>query len=811
MSNLDRTRIIFLTIVGIVVLLIIFMQFNNNFKIVIRPTDEPAQVDSPTKAAVQPPTSTPIPSPNTLESPTSPPLSTVKSMPTRSQPQRAIAILLDDFAPQPYPGEAIYPFNRLGGERGAVNNSQLNWGEGYVTSTIAAGSSWGGVGFSLNHPMHEGQPIDFSAVLPAAILPAYQSQITGVTAVINQATPGKRFRLELKNNGNLQWSEEINLAGGPQTVHFDLPALGDINEFLWVLDGATASDFVTMDEVTFTATTPITDTAVAAFVWSYGMLLNNWNPDTGLARDKAHDSSGTFDAIQATGSLAAATAMAEQLGIIEHNTAVQIVNRIGETLLQDLPRYHGLWPHFVIVSETGDLSIAPGTEWSSVDTAIAAIGLLTAQEGLGLDTSGTELMIQSIDWNDLIMPGGIGHGYDFDGKLLDSAWDVFGSESWLVDLSYAGAMGQVPPLPYSEPQTANGSGFIDEMAWLFVPPPDGTDFWGNDWGAYRETAVHKQTAYYPTYNPTSCFVRPGLFGLSAAEVPDPTAAVSVYEAFGVGGRFADAVDGSATGTAVIIPHYAGLAASLNPWAAIMMWDWLIDNGFFTPLNNVESLTFPPNTGCDPTTAIWNHLKGSWNLALQTLGWGRYLAERAGQTPILWQAAQTNPLLSQGQQLLSQSTSPVTAVPTTSPTLQIYERECENPDASTVGQLLARANASGGLVHGQFGTTTAPPWPEQSGYVTYQTSDLLETENLYLQLFYSKASQSAIPILIYLDDEPAPRTWFYPVDQFSWETFSITEPIRIGRMTAGLHTLKFVTDGQEYGVADLDKFSLLIPR
>jgi len=52
--------------------------------------------------------------------------------------------------------------------------------------------------------------------------------------------------------------------------------------------------------VSFTATTSITDTATAAFVWSYGQLLNNWNRVTGLVRDKAKDASGEFDAIQAT-------------------------------------------------------------------------------------------------------------------------------------------------------------------------------------------------------------------------------------------------------------------------------------------------------------------------------------------------------------------------------------------------------------------------------------------------------------------------------------------------------------------------------
>lgn len=61
--------------------------------------------------------------------------------------------------------------------------------------------------------------------------------------------------------------------------------------------------------------------------------------------------------------------------------------------------------------------------------------------------------------------------------------------------------------------------------------------------------------------------------------------------------------------------------------------------------------FPDDTNCDPATVLWNHQKGSWNLSLQTLGWGRYLAERRGQVPILWQATLTNPLIHKGYQLL----------------------------------------------------------------------------------------------------------------------------------------------------------------
>jgi hypothetical protein len=561
---------------------------------------------------------------------------------------------VDDFEPQPYQGESVYFYNRLEGDRGAVNDSMLDWGYGQVTTTVSAGNSWGGVWMSLNHPIREGVSIDFSAILPPQISPVYQSEITGMAVQVARGTPDRTFKLELKDGNQLRWKEEITLDGGQQILSSDLPALGNINQLVWVLDHASAGDSVVLESVSFTATTRITDTATAAFVWSYGMLLNNWNPTTGLVRDKAKDASGEFDAIQATGSLAAATAAAEQLGIVARADAIQIVSQISDTLLLDLPRYHGLWPHWVRVSPTDAITIVENTEWSSVDTVIAAIGLLDAQSGLGMDTSGTEQMLRAIDWDDLVAPNGISHGYSYSGDLLPWAWDVFGGESWLVELAYAGATGQVAPITYPSPPTFNGSGFIDELAWLFVPPPSEQDDWGTDWTSYGSAAADSQVRYYSTDYPNSCSAQLGLFGLSAAEVPAPSSVPqqSIYQAFGVGGRFASANDGSALfGAPVVVPHYAAMIASLRPEEAIEMWDWLIKNGGFSPLTNVESLVFPASSSCDPDSMVWNQLKGSWNLALQTLGWGRYLAERNGQVPILWQATAENPPLHKGYHLL----------------------------------------------------------------------------------------------------------------------------------------------------------------
>jgi hypothetical protein len=577
---------------------------------------------------------------------------------------RPISILVDDFGMPPYAGESVFPFNRLGGDRGSVNGSSMVWGNGQITSTIAPEQTWGGGWLSLNHPIGERLPINFSALLPAQVVPPYQSQITGLTVQIARGTAGRFLRLELKDGGAQRLAYTTTLTGGSQIVSVALPTLGTLNELLWVMDQAAAGDFVVLDSVAFTATTPITDAATAAFVWSYGMLLNNWNPATGLARDKGQDASGQFDAIQATGSLAAATALAEQLDVVSRADAIQIVSQISDTLLLDLPRFHGLWPHFVVTSTSG-ITIAWGTEWSSIDTVIAAVGLLTAQSGLGLDTSGTEQMLRDIDWEDLTKPNGmISMGYEYDGRRagvekdgqrVELFWDTFGGESWLVGLAYASARHSVAPLTYPSPPTANGSGFIDELPWLIVPPPSKLDHWGTDWPTYRSAAVDIQINHYPSRYPAACFTRLGLFGLSAGEVPVPARVLArdVYQAFGVGGRSGPANDGSTLlGAPVVVPHYAALIASLRPVEATRMWGWLIQYGYFSPLNNVESLMFPVGAGCDPASAAWNQLKGSWNLALQTLGWGRYLAERRGEIPVLWQATTANAVLRSGYRLLA---------------------------------------------------------------------------------------------------------------------------------------------------------------
>jgi DNA-binding CsgD family transcriptional regulator len=135
----------------------------------------------------------------------------------------------------------------------------------------------------------------------------------------------------------------------------------------------------------------------------------------------------------------------------------------------------------------------------------------------------------------------------------------------------------------------------------------------------------------------------------------------------------------------------------------------------------------------------------------------------------------------------------------------YEREGEYPGESTVGLVLQRSSASEEMVHGQFGTV--PAWPAQPGYVKYDNISIPHADHLFLKLRYSKYSSSSVPILVYLDDELEQRAAILPIDQGSWDKFVWTAAIDLGSVERGVHSIKFYTDGQVFGVADLDKFTL----
>ena len=397
----------------------------------------------------------------------------------------------------------------------------------------------------------------------------------------------------------------------------------------------------TVDEVRLVLQGPELPTMAAAFLFGYGHLAQCYDPSTGLVRDRATWPAADSAAVPAIGLFALASAVAADLGYVTPEDARAIVAKTTGALSSPsvIPRYRGLLPHFL---KNGGL--APGTEWSSVDTAIALLSGILAAQSVGLDTGPLEAMLGDIDWSHLTdgFTRSASHGYREDGSLIESRWDTFGGESFLLATALAAALpGRTLLLErFPKAPTWDGSGFNDEIAALLFPMT-GLDTWGNDWCAYRCRAFYRQQQHFvanPQYRDR------GLLGLSASEVPEPWLIADerlVCGAWGVGGHNATTNDGSQlVGYPIVAPHYAAMVSAEHAAAASGLFERLALERLFTPLNNVESLGLPSGA----TEPRWNELKGSWNLGLRTLGAARGLS---GQTYAPYRALTSNAVLSRG--------------------------------------------------------------------------------------------------------------------------------------------------------------------
>jgi hypothetical protein len=561
------------------------------------------------------------------------------------------SVLVDDFVPRPLQGDAVWFYTRIGTDRGQIDvpgTGSTTWGDGHVDIQITNGATtFRGVFFALKHLIRENRALDFRAIFPPAIEPAYQGAVTAIRLRVADGRGTLRVELQAPD-GRFVWSRDVTLTGGAQEILLPVAGVDAIRNLNCVVIGR-SGDFVRLVRVELVVDLPDMLTPRRAFLWSYAMLLDNFEPTTGLTRDRSNFPMGDFENVSATGMTAAATVMAWRARFVTKDHAADIVEAITTGLVA-LPRHHGVWPHFVELVG-GVPRIKPGTEWASLDTILALLGLLEAREALGLPTAVVEQLFEAIDWADLTLPDGtISHGYSESGELLPSGWDVFGGESWLAAFGHASATGTLPALTYPKPPTFNGSGFIDELASLFSPGPL-RDPWGVNWVTYRAQAARRQIGYYVKEHPAPCYSSRHVFGLSAAEVPDPAAVAppDIYQPFGVGGRI-PANDGTVTmGQPVVVPHYAALVAAAFPRDATRAWQEFEAMGVVTPLNNAESLMITSEPGCG--RVVWNSLHGSLNLTLQTLGWGRAILGSSNPLP---RAMQTNDFLRQAWRIMSRA-------------------------------------------------------------------------------------------------------------------------------------------------------------
>ncbi len=595
-----------------------------------------------------------------------------------------LSCLIDDHTrPLPGPLPAGWYYNATGGDRGMLSD-MIGDPNGCAEYTRASSTSYratvkrltgshlweyAGMWYALSHPIAVKQSYPATALFPAAILPAYQPQLIGMEVVVNaiQSPDGRSdlsFNIEVKGfDGDnavtrfaKSWSGADLQGSYPKTfsVTWDPATLGSVSYVSWLLDRAVPDDSIEVDSVRLLAAMPDLDIRDEAFVTSLAMLLDNYDPTTGMLGDRSNFPSRDFENVTAAAKLVKLLAFGIEAGVCDRAGATAIITHIARTLLEVVPAgpagIDALWPHF---TKGGGTQAASGSEWASGDTAYALLDLAVGLQLVGDPTHqlpAVQAHLRAIRWDLLkTADGGFSHGYDTNGVMLASAWKGFGTEYLgvaLAALAGGNVMGAMGP-----PPTDNGCGFILHAGYPLVPC--GADCWTNDWPRLRWEDSVAQTGWYASVsNSNPRLSQLGLFGLSAAERPEghdatnhnerfPSYSSNCYQAYGIGGRYTPPNDGEHN---IVVLHYSAMVADLQRTAATQMWARLKSMGIVSPLNNLESMSVNPATG---TIEEINYLKGSWNLALQAEGWAwtypavaRAAYQAVAELPALARAWQT---------------------------------------------------------------------------------------------------------------------------------------------------------------------------
>ncbi|MCW1923576.1 hypothetical protein OKA05_13510 [Luteolibacter arcticus] len=360
----------------------------------------------------------------------------------------------------------------------------------------------------------------------------------GVVAVTVDARGQGELRVELSDPGKMvKWSQTMILQPGERTRHrFELSAadLGPVKFFNWVAEPGSS---VEVSAIGFDVAKP----AISDEEWlmrvSLGKLRRCHDPEGGLTRDRAHLPAGTFDSISSSGMHALASAAGAAEGWLDREMVAGEIRRSTRALL-GMNKAAGFLPHFTRRDATGNPVVHPGTEYSTVDTAIALISLRLAGDILGLDDvqDAISALISDLDF-DLASTadGWISHGFATDGTTpLASQWRDWGGETALVLMLEAMVAGREPRGKMNPGgQVFRGVQFISEIQSLFYPDfdretPDLPT--GTVWPAARRDLLERQSRYVVKYWPDSPAAQAGIFGLSGGEGGMPG---DGYEAYGV--------------------------------------------------------------------------------------------------------------------------------------------------------------------------------------------------------------------------------------------------------------------------------------
>jgi hypothetical protein len=512
-------------------------------------------------------------------------------------------------------------FGRMGPEAGRVV-----WEPGVARVDTSAGG-WAGMWHSLAGLARErAEALDFLRCYPPFIRDAFQPRCVGVTL---RASGVGRLRLEVKAPDEQPlWTRTVDLNGEPphQVVLECEPAqLRHAKLLNWV---AEPGAHLVVDAVGLLIEFPPMPFADRVFLTAYAKLARCYSPQTALVRDHQHQPAGAFDAVPATGMFALCTALAAKRGVVEEPFAEQTLHAVHDAARR-LPKAEGLLPHFVTRKPGGSPAIAPGTEFSTVDTSLYFHGMMLAAQLLGDRPTQEALLseVRAIRFDHLrTADGSVSHGLREDGRTpLGCCWADWGGETALVvllerigerrpDLPRVSHAGRVP----------NGVGFIGEVQSLFYPQfdaPEPDRLTGACWPKARRELLEEQRTYFAKRAPNCPAAKLGLYGCSAGE------------AYRSRGYVANGAEGPPTD--LIHPHYLLMSARLRlPEEAYREIEVLETHGLMPPWGLVENVT--------ADLREYLPVQGSLNAAFECLGAYHLAARALGRDDEVYRAARECP-------------------------------------------------------------------------------------------------------------------------------------------------------------------------
>ena len=460
----------------------------------------------------------------------------------------------------------------------------ITWCDGHVCLDLQGGTAWAGMWHSL-----AGQAVDGSTVLNFDR--CYPSMVEGkvqpsVDQLMISASGKGKLKLEIKSaSQSLLWTQEIDVNASETRPFSALVPSHQLQQAKFLNWTAEPGSDVCLTGLDLGVHMPEMPFDQYVLLTSYAKMARCYSPETGFLRDRAHIRGGDFNSIPATGLFALATAMMCQpdVGMVQADTGRALLQKIWRSVAA-IPTAKGLLPHFVKFID-GKPAIHPGTEFSSVDTAIYYQAMFMAAQMLDdHDTSKAALdRIKSVDFAGLLLPdGAISHGLRDDGTtLLKFGWRDWGGETAMVMLLARMAGAKIPAeVMESNGKVWQGTGFIAEIQSLFHPDFDSTvpDAVSKvNWHEARENLLARQKSYFPTALHDSAAAKLGFYGLSAGEGAYGT----TYEVGGV----------DLPAQQLVHPHYILMAGSLedNPATVYALLHRMEHAGWLTPWGLVENI------------------------------------------------------------------------------------------------------------------------------------------------------------------------------------------------------------------------------